>query len=185
MPMPMARAPAAANNPALPVCCAARANDRPTAMPSGMLCSVTARTSSVVRRKEDGRPSACSAPLCRCGMNPSSASISTRPRIKPPAAGIQSGWPFCAASSIAGMSRLQMDAAIITPDANPRKICCIRALDCRFIKNTMAAPIVVIRKVKPVPAAAQSNVCCIIRTSLFNWLVIANYEHSTEHTFCQ
>ena len=42
-----------------------------------------------------------------------------------------------------------MDAAIITPDANPRKICCISALDCRFIKNTMAAPIVVIRKVNP------------------------------------
>jgi hypothetical protein len=49
----------------------------------------------------------------------------------------------------------------------------------------MAAPIVVIRKVNPVPAAAQSNACCIINTSLFLWLVIANYEHSTEHTFCQ
>ena len=48
-----------------------------------------------------------------------------------------------------------MDAAIITPDANPRKICCISALDCRFIKNTMAAPIVVI-KVNPVPAAAKA-----------------------------
>ena len=78
-----------------------------------------------------------------------------------------------------------MDAAIITPDANPRKICCIRALDCRFIKNTMAAPIVVIRKVNPVPAAAQINACCIINTSLFLWLVVANYEHSTEYTVCQ
>ena len=78
-----------------------------------------------------------------------------------------------------------MDAAIITPDANPRKICCISALDCRFIKNTMAAPIVVIRKVNPVPAAAQINACCIINTSLFLWLVVANYEHSTEYTVCQ
>ena len=37
-----------------------------------------------------------------------------------------------------------------------------------LIKNTMAAPIVVIRKVNPVPAAAQSNACCIINLSLIH-----------------
>ena len=157
--MPSASAPAAAISPASPLCWAARAKVRPTAMPSGMLCSVTASTSRVERRNVDGRPSACAAPRCRWGSRPSSASMSRMPSTKPPAAGTQPMPPAASASSMAGMSRLHTDAAIITPAANPRKIRCMASPDRRRRKNTIAAPSDVIKKVKPVPAAAQISAC--------------------------
>ena len=88
------------------------------------------------------------------------------PRINPPAAGNQPGIPAACASSIAGMSKLQTDAAIMTPAANPRNIFCIPTLTSFLKKKTIAAPKVVIRKVKPVPVIAHP-IACIISISSF------------------
>ena len=60
-------------------------------------------------------------------------------------------------SLIAGISRDHTDAAIITPAAKSRKTLCIFILIRRGTGNTIAAPSVVIRNVKPVPPAAQIN----------------------------
>ncbi|MNN83287.1 hypothetical protein D3C81_2003130 [compost metagenome] len=58
---------------------------------------------------------------------------------------------------MAGMRRLHTDAAIITPAAKPRNIFCTFPLMVLWKRKTIAAPRVVIRKVKPVPLAAQIN----------------------------
>ena len=58
---------------------------------------------------------------------------------------------------MAGSSRLNTDAAVITPAANPRKIRCILPLTLLRNKNTREAPKAVIKKVNPVAAAAQSR----------------------------
>ena len=79
------------------------------------------------------------------------------PSTKPPAAGIHPMPPAFSASLIAGISRDHTDAAIITPAANPRKTLCIFILISPRNRNTIAAPSVVIRNVKPVPPAAQIN----------------------------
>ena len=76
------------------------------------------------------------------------------PSRNPPAAGIQPMCPAASASEIAGIKRLQTEAAIITPAANPRKIFCAPPLICLRKRNTIAAPSVVIKNVKPVPAEA-------------------------------
>ena len=146
-------------------------------MPSGMLCRVTASTSSVVRFQGEATPSALAAPACRWG---SRASIAIRKRIpsrNPPAAGSQPGMPDPSAWSMAGISRLHTEAAIITPAANPRKMRCTSALILFLKKKTRAAPRVVIRKVKPVPPAAQSMDCAVIKITskiLYNQLVSSN-----------
>ena len=57
---------------------------------------------------------------------------------------------------MAGMSILQMEAAIITPAAKPKHTFCSRSSMVLRIRNTVAAPRVVIKKVKPVPPAAHS-----------------------------
>ena len=67
MPMPAASASAVASAAGSPVW-AARAKLRPTAIPSGMLCRVTALTSRVVRRQPQDGPSHWAAPGCRCGI---------------------------------------------------------------------------------------------------------------------
>ena len=124
-------------------------------MPSGMLCRVTAKTRSVVRFRSVLAPSGSLAPGCRWGSSPSSSMRNATPNTKPPAAGIHPGQPAASASSIAGMSRDQTEAAVIIPAAKPRKIRCIPAV-VPFLKNkTTEAPKVVIRKVNPVPPAAQ------------------------------
>ena len=56
---------------------------------------------------------------------------------------------------MAGINKLQTLAAIMTPAANPRKIDCTFAFISLRKKKTIAAPKVVIRKVKPVPSAAN------------------------------
>ena len=81
------------------------------------------------------------------------------PRAEPPAAGSQPGRPSSWASSMAGISRDHMLAAIITPAAKPRKIRWMDALSCFRNRKTMAAPRVVIKKVKPVPVAAHKMDC--------------------------
>lgn len=64
-------------------------------------------------------PSASSLPTCRWGIRRSSASKNKMPHQKPAAAGKNAHVPKEAERSIAGMSRLQMEAATITPAANP------------------------------------------------------------------
>ena len=76
------------------------------------------------------------------------------PSRNPPAAGIQPMCPAACASSIAGISRLQTEAAIITPAAKPINTFCTPPVICLRKKNTIAAPSVVIKNVKPVPADA-------------------------------
>ena len=48
--------------------------------------------------------------------------------------------------SMAGISRLQMDAATITPAAKPARERCTRSLRDLFIKNTQAEPSAVPKK---------------------------------------
>ncbi len=85
------------------------------------------------------------------------------PSADPPAAGSQPAIPWLSASSMAGISSDQTDAAIITPAANPMKIRCIFTLSrWRRSKKTMAEPNVVIKKVKPVPNAAHKMVSFIV-----------------------
>ena len=94
-------------------------------------------------------------------MRLSSSSRNPTPSRKPPAAGIQPTFPAASASSMAGMRRLHTEAAIITPAAKPRKTRWKFRLTVLRKKKTRAAPRVVMRKVKPVPPAAQSSACDI------------------------
>ena len=149
----MARATAPLNP--TPPCPLATAKATPTAIPSGMLCKVTARTSRVVLLNEEESPSGCFSPRCRCGISRSIKRRKTPPRIKPPAAGIQPICPLASASSIAGMRRDHTDAAIMTPAANPKKTLCIFSCMSFFKKKTVAAPRAVIKNVNPVPPAAH------------------------------
>ena len=71
-----------------------------------MLCSVMARTSSVLRCQLVLMPSAWSAakPGCRCGSRLSISQRKAPPSRKPTTAGIQPGCPLASAISIAGAS---------------------------------------------------------------------------------
>lgn len=80
---------------------------------------------------------------------------------RPAAAGSQPGTPKSADCSMAGSSRLQTLAAVITPAAKPSIVRWNWGRGSSTKKNTTAAPKVVIRKVKPVPKAAQLNACSI------------------------
>ena len=118
MPTARARAPAMVM-PASPINAPAKVT--PTDMPSGMLCSVTARTSMVVFFNEVSTPSGSVLSRCRCGIKLSSARRNAMPPKKPPAAGTHATCPISPAISIAGISSDQTEAAIITPEANPRR----------------------------------------------------------------
>ena len=124
-------------------------------MPSGMLCSVTASTIMVVRASLLFGPSACSLPRCRCGIRWSSASKNKTPNQKPKNAGTNESFPIAADCSIAGIRRLQMEAATITPAAKPANERCTRSPSDFFMKNTQAAPAVVPRNGMNMPR----NVC--------------------------
>ena len=132
------------------------AKSRPTDIPSGMLCSVTAETSSVVRFQPEGTPSASSASAWRWGRNVSSAIRNATPRRKPPAAGTHPGTPRPSACSIAGFSSDHTLAATMTPAAKPRKIWCM-SLRSERKKNTTAEPAVVMSQVNPQPSAAHAR----------------------------
>ena len=62
------------------------------------------------------------------------------PDRKPPAAGRKARCHRWALRSMAGRSRLQMDAAAMTPAANPFKRVSRRGFKSFFRKNTQAAP---------------------------------------------
>ena len=122
------------------------AQTTPTAIPSGMLWSVTARTSMVVLRSWLLGPSGWPLLRWRWGMIWSRASRNKTPIQKPVTAGRNAHFPNSADRSMAGISRLQMDAAVMTPAAKPVRPRWIPSDKSRLRKNTHAAPKVVPRK---------------------------------------
>ena len=127
-------------------CIIAPAKVTPTAIPSGRLCSVTASTSIVVLRKPDFTPSGFSLSICRWGTRLSSSRRNPMPSKNPAAAGSQLKELFSSDISMAGISSDQTEAAIITPEANPRSsFSSLLFISC-FMKNTMAEPKVVPKK---------------------------------------
>ena len=91
-------------------------------MPSGILWSVTASTIIVVLVSLLFGPSGLSLNRCRCGITSSSTMRNSVPSIKPTAAGTKDHFPSPLLCCIAGISRLQIDAATITPAAKPVRI---------------------------------------------------------------
>ena len=67
--------------------------------------------------------------LRKCGSRKSRSMMKKMPITIPPAAGSHPAKPCSSACSIAGINKLQTEAAIITPAANPRKIRWILALE--------------------------------------------------------
>jgi hypothetical protein len=153
MPIPRARATAAVSWAGVSPW-EASAKEMPTAIPSGMLWRVTARTRRGVRRPRWRKDSGVS-----WGSRASMASRKAMPRTDPPAAGTHPTMPMASASSMAGIRRLHMLAAIITPAANPRKIRWTVGSGRLRKKNTVAAPRAVSRAVNPVPPAAHNSAC--------------------------
>lgn len=86
IPIPRASARAPDRAAPSPACWAARAKDRPTAIPSGMLCSVTANTSMVLFFQSPLGPSGFCASRCRWGISRSNANRKPMPKINPAAA---------------------------------------------------------------------------------------------------
>ena len=95
------------------------ASTTPTAIPSGILWRMMASTSMVVRFSWVWGPSGWPLLWCRWGMVRSNASRNSTPSQNPITAGRKAHLPSSAACSIAGIRRLQTDAAAITPAANP------------------------------------------------------------------
>ena len=86
------------------------------------------------------KPSGLSLLACKCGIILSNISKNAIPNRKPTAAGIHAT-TFCSvAMSRDGIKRDQTDAAIMTPDANPKRTFSRRIFILFFIKNTIAAP---------------------------------------------
>lgn len=82
-----------------------------------------ASTSSALRGRREGLPSAKPSRGCRCGNRISRRLSATAPPRKPKATGTKRHAPHPApASSSAGSSRDQNEAASITPAANPSMI---------------------------------------------------------------
>ena len=145
MPIPRARATAAVSWAGVSPW-EASAKEMPTAIPSGMLWSVTARTSMVVLRSWLLGPSGWPLLRWRWGMIWSRASRNKTPIQKPVTAGRNAHFPNSADRSMAGISRLQMDAAVMTPAAKPVRPRWIPSDKSLLRKNTHAAPKVVPRK---------------------------------------
>ena len=118
----------------------APARATPTAIPSGRLWRVTARTSMVVFRKSAFIPSGFAFSIWRWGTRLSSNSRKPTPARKPAAAGSQAFPPCSSDISMAGSKSDQREAAIITPEANPMRSFPSHGFMSFFMKNTMAAP---------------------------------------------
>ena len=137
IPIDKARAPAIVI-PVLPVIAPAKVT--PTAMPSGMLWSVTAKTSIVVFFRWVRGPSGLSLLRCICGVTVSSKSRKPIPRRNPIAGGSHAGSELSPDISIDGMRSDHTEAATITPDANPRSSFSTCGFILLRIRKTMAAP---------------------------------------------
>ena len=121
----------------------APAKTTPTAMPSGMLCNVTANANMVVFFKRDFSPSGSSVSMCRCGITVSNSSKKPMPAKKPMAAGHHGCAEVAALISMLGISRDHTEAANMTPEANPNSNLLSDSCSFSFSKKTMAAPKVV------------------------------------------
>lgn len=115
----------------------------PTAIPSGILWSVTASTIIVVFFNFDFIPSGLLLSKCKCGIKLSKINKNTIPSKKPIAAGIQATFPCSSTIFIDGIIKDHIEAAIITPDANPKSSFSIFLFILFLIKNTIAAPRIV------------------------------------------
>ena len=121
----------------------APASTTPTAIPSGILCSVTARNNIVERPKHDFTPSGSSESICKCGTRLSNSNSENIPARKPTTAGNHAMPPLSAVISIEGISNDHTEAAIITPDAKPNNSFCTHAGISPRRKKTIAEPSVV------------------------------------------
>ena len=68
------------------------------------------------------------------------------PAHSPTTAGTKASCPMASDCSMAGIRRLQTDAATMTPAAKPVRLLCTISFSCPLRKNTMAAPREVPRK---------------------------------------
>ena len=141
----------------------APASTTPTAIPSGILCSVTARKSMVERPRPVFIPSGSAESRCRCGTSVSKTRSENIPARKPTTAGNHATPPLSAVISIEGMRSDHTDAAIITPDAKPSSSFCTHADIPSRSRKTIAAPRVVPTKGSSRPYI--TSLCIIYRNS--------------------
>ena len=164
MAIPIARTRAAAwLTPASPA--SQPAYTTPTAIPSGILWRVTARISLVVRFRPMLGPSTCWS-ICICGVISSSSSRKPIPIRKPTEAGRNESLPIDSLLSSAGSSRLQNEAATMTPAAKPVRIFCRFPEICFFRKNTIAAPRLVPRKGIRIPVSIVLVIFVVLSRSV-------------------
>lgn len=112
----------------------------PTAIPSGILCSVTAKINIVVFFNFDFIPSCLLLSKWICGIILSKTSKNITPNRKPIVAGIHPTLPCSVAMLIDGINNDHTEADIITPPANPSNNFSILLFILFFIINTIAEP---------------------------------------------
>ena len=122
------------------------ANTTPTAIPSGILCKVTARQSIVVSLSFTCKPSGFSEFMCKWGIIISNRNRKAIPKPTPITAGRNASRPKSAEDSMEGIISDQTLAATMTPLANPRRSFCSFSFICCPIKKTQAEPKTVPKK---------------------------------------
>ncbi len=80
------------------------------------------------------------------------------PSQNPATAGRKASCPRCSASSMAGISRLQTDAATMTPAAKPVRDLCTAGGSALRMTNTQAAPRTVPRKGSRIPCKVSNGI---------------------------
>ena len=146
-PMPSARASAPLMASGSPRRASAAA--RPTTMPSGRLCRVTASTI---------RPLRPGPAFSRRPASVSSRKSPTAPSSRPTAGGTHAGSGPCSARSMAGKSRLHTLAASMMPAAMPQSIRRVAGSPVFRSRNTPAAPAVV-QSIGSSSTAAVRKIC--------------------------
>ena len=132
----------------------------PTAMPSGKLCNVTASVSMVVRLSFALGPSGVALPRCKCGVILSRINRKRMPAQNPTVAGMNASFPMDSLALMAGKSRLQTEAATMTPAANDKRPRLRFCPICFFMKKTQAAP-------RTVPKNGMARPWAICKTGSF------------------
>ena len=117
----------------------------PTAIPSGMLCSATARIIFIERGRRERGPSGALSSMCWCGMIVSRNSRKQTPAANPVSTGHVLPMPSPTCSN-AGCNSDQKLAATITPDANPSIALFVFSVIPLRIISTIAAPSAVPKK---------------------------------------
>ena len=92
------------------------------------------------------------------------------PIQKPTAAGIKESFPMLSDCSSAGSSRLHIEAATITPAANPVSARCICLFNVFRRKNTQAEP-------SDVPANGIKSPCAIEAIIIYHPFLFYNYTY--------